>query len=87
MNLLMCVIFIAGAIIVSAIMAIILVEKPRLCKGGEFYSNFAPRKSEIVDIFTGDDGQPYIKWQNIGDDEHVFISNARYFLDTHHVCW
>ena len=87
MNLLMSVIFIAGVIIVAAMMAIILVEKPRLYKGGEFYSNFAPRKSEIIDIFVGDGGQPYVKWQNIDDDEHVFTSSAKYFLDTHHVCW
>lgn len=86
MNLLMGIVFIAGAIIAAIIIADILTEKSRLYKGEEFYSNFAPRKSEIIDIYV-DDNQPYVKWRHIGDDAHVFTSSAKYFLDTHHVCW
>ena len=55
--------------------------------GQLLYSHFAPKKCVITDIFVGDDGEAYVKWQHVNDKTVTFTSDAKNFLLTHHVCW
>lgn len=72
---------------IVAVVIAAMMEHPELKIGRKFFSNFAPRQCVILDIFTGDDGQPYVKWQYVNDKSVTFTSDAKHFLLTHHVCW
>ncbi len=76
------------AFLLLALIICLSFEEGNGIKIGQFlYSNFAPKKCVITDIFVGDDGEAYVKWQHVNDKSVTFTSDAKNFLLTHHVCW